>query len=157
MFGPLQPVKTFRNFAILFAIGAASAMAGSADVILQPSPTPADETHRNLFNYETTYTFDSDFKESKLGDGSSLYDDFSYDHRFLISGKVYFRLGVEYERYDFGGTNNGLPDHLQGLYGHVAVEYVVKDYPGRRSSLSLEFISKITSAGTLSTSPAERL
>jgi hypothetical protein len=130
MFGPLQPVKTFRDFAILFAIGAASAMAGPADVILQPSPTPAGETHRNLFNYETTYTFDSDFKESKLGDGNSLYDDFSYDHRFLISGKVYFRLGIEYERYDFGGTNNGLPDHLQGLYGHVAVEYVVKDYPG---------------------------
>src|SRR5215470_9742083 len=130
MFGPLQPVKIFRSLAILLTFGVVSAAAGPADVILQPSPTPADETHRNLFSYETTYTFDSDFKESKLGDGSSLYDDFSYDHRFLISGKVFFRLGVEYERYDFGGTNNGLPDHLQGLYGHVAVEYVVKDYPG---------------------------
>jgi hypothetical protein len=130
MFGPVQPVKVFRNFAILFAFGVASAVAGPADIILQPSPTPADETHRNLFSYETTYTFDSDFKESKLGDGSSLYDDFSYDHRFLISGKVYFRAGVEYERYDFGGSNNGLPDHLQGLYSHLAVEYVVKDFPG---------------------------
>ena len=98
MFGPLQPVKVFRNLTILLAFGVASAVAGPADVILQPSAPPADETHRNLFNYETTYTFESDFKESKLGDGNSLYDDFSYDHRFLISGKVYFRLGVEYER-----------------------------------------------------------
>jgi len=79
MFGQLQPVKIFRNLAILFAFGAASAVAGPTDVILQPSPTPAGETHRNLVNYETTYTFDSDFKESKLGDGSSLL------RRFLVT------------------------------------------------------------------------
>jgi len=127
----LTPVKTFRKLAVLVvSIGVASAVAGPAEVILQPSPTPADENHRNLFNYETTYTFDSDFEESKLGHGDSLYDDFSYDHRFLIKGKVYFRVGIEYERYDFGGTDNGLPDHLQGLYGHLALEYVVKDHPG---------------------------
>jgi hypothetical protein len=115
---------------MLFVFGAASAVAGPADVILQPSPTPTDDNHRNLFNYETTYTFNSDFEESKLGHGDSLYNDFSYDHRFLIKGKIYFRVGIEYERYDFNGTNNGLPDHLQGLYGHLALEYVVKDYPG---------------------------
>ena len=65
-----------------------------------------------------------------MGHGDSLYNDFSYDHRFLITGKWYLRLGVEYERYDFDGTNNGLPDHLQAAYGHIAVEYVVKDFPG---------------------------
>ena len=86
--------------------------------------------HTTSSHYETTYTFNSDFKESKLGDGDSLYDDFSYDHRFLITGKWYLRLGVEYERYDFSGTDNGLPDHLQAAYGHIAFEYVVKDFPG---------------------------
>jgi hypothetical protein len=126
----LTIVKTFRNFAVLLILGVVSAVAGTANFELQPSPTPADDNHRNLFNYETTYTFQSDFEESKLGHGDSLYDDFSYDHRFRIKGKVYFRVGIEYERYDFGGTNNGLPDHLQGLYGHLALEYVVKDYPG---------------------------
>ncbi len=115
---------------MLFAFGVACAAAGPADLILQPSPTPAEENSHNLSNYETTYTFQSDFEESKLGHGDSLYDDFSYDHRFLITGKWYFRAGVEYERYDFGGTNNGLPDRLQGLYGHLALEYVVKDHPG---------------------------
>src|SRR6266567_3590246 len=115
---------------MLFAFGAASAAAGPANVILQPSPSPADENSHDLFYYETTYTFDSDFKESKLGHGDSLYNDFSYDHRFLITGKWYFRAGVEYERYDFGGTDNGLPDHLQAASAHLALEYVVKNFPG---------------------------
>ncbi|HEY5766594.1 MAG TPA: hypothetical protein VIS53_02035, partial [Candidatus Udaeobacter sp.] len=132
-------MRIFRNLAILFAFGVASAAAGPAEVILQPSPKPADENSHNLFNYETTYTFQSDFEESKLGHGDSLYDDFSYDHRFLITGKVYFRAGIEYERYDFGGSNNGLPDHLQGLYGHLALEYVVKDYPGAAIELDPGF------------------
>src|SRR5438034_3632229 len=120
---------------MLFAFGAASAAAGPANVILQPSPAPADENSHDLFYYETTYTFDSDFKESKLGHGDSLYNDFSYDHRFLITGKWYFRAGVEYDRYDFGGTDNGLPDHLQAAYGHLALEYDVKDLAGARIAL----------------------
>ncbi len=124
-------VKRLRFLAILFLVaGVASAVAGSANLELQPSPTPADENSRDLFYYETTYTFDSDFTESKLGHGDSLYNDFSYDHRFLITGKWYLRLGVEYERYDFNGTDNGLPDHLQAASTHLAVEYVVKDFPG---------------------------
>ena len=135
----------------------ASAAAGPADLILQPSPKPADENSHNLSNYETTYTFQSDFEESKLGHGDSLYDDFSYDHRFLITGKWYFRAGVEYERYDFGGTNNGLPDHLQGLYGHLALGTWWKIIQAQLSNSILDFTSKITSAGTLSTFPGERM
>ena len=124
-------MKTFRNLVILIVcLGVGSTVAGTATFVAQPSPTPADENSHDLFSYETTYTFDSDFHESKMGHGDSLYNDFSYDHRFLITGKWYLRLGVEYERYDFDGTNNGLPDHLQAAYGHIAVEYVVKDFPG---------------------------
>ena len=111
--GHLNIVKTFRKLAVfLGTLGIASALAGTATFEAQPSPAPADENSHNLFSYETTYTFDSDFHESKMGHGDSLYNDFSYDHRFLITGKWYLRLGVEYERYDFDGTNNGLPDHL---------------------------------------------
>jgi hypothetical protein len=124
-------MRTIRKLSVLLFLAAVtSALAGPATFEAQPSPTPADENSRDLFSWETTYTFDSDFKESKLGHGDSLYDDFSYDHRFLITGKWYFRAGVEYERYDFDGTNNGLPDHLQAAYGHLALEYVVKDHAG---------------------------
>jgi hypothetical protein len=123
-------VKRVLKFsALLILAGLTSAVAGTT-IEIQPSPTPADENSHDLFSYETTYTFDSDFTESKLGHGDSLYNDFTYDHRFLITGKWYLRLGVEYERYDFDGTNNGLPDHLQAGSGHFAVEYVVKDFPG---------------------------
>lgn len=126
-----KPVKTFRYLAVIFlCVGIASAVAGPANIELQPPPPPAEQNSHDIFSYETTYTFNSDFKESKLGDGDSLYDDFSYDHRFLITGKWYLRLGVEYERYDFNGTDNGLPDHIQAAYAHIAYEYVVKDFPG---------------------------
>jgi hypothetical protein len=124
-------MKTIRGFfTFLFLASATSMLAGPSTFEPQPSPTPSDENSRDLFSWETTYTFESDFKESKLGHGDSLYDDFSYDHRFLITGKWYFRAGVEYERYDFDGTDNGLPDHLQAAYGHLALEYVVKDHAG---------------------------
>ena len=129
-------MSTIPKLCVLFLMGIASAAAGPATFEAQPSPTPEEENSRDLFSYETTYTFGSDFKESKLGDGDSLYNDFSYDHRFLITGKWYFRAGVEYERYDFGGTDNGLPDHLQAIYGHLTLEYVVKDHAGLSLELS---------------------
>src|SRR2546423_2722081 len=105
------------------------ALAGTEPEIQQPAQ-PQDENSHDLFGYETTYTFNSDFKQPKLGDGDSLYDDFSYDHRFPITGKWYFRAGFEYERYDFGNSDNGLPDHLQAAYAHLAYEYVVHDHAG---------------------------
>jgi hypothetical protein len=126
----LTTMKRVLKFsALLILAGLTSAVAGTTFEV-QPSPTPADQNSHDIFSYETTYTFQSDFHESKLGDVDSLYNDFSYDHRFLITGKWYFRAGVEYERYDFNGTDNGLPDHLQAASAHLAVEYVVKDFAG---------------------------
>jgi hypothetical protein len=126
----LTAVKRILKFSALLILARLTSAIAGTTFEMQPSPAPADENSHDLFSWETTYTFDSDFKESKLGHGDSLYDDFTYDHRFLITGKWYLRLGVEYERYDFDGTNNGLPDHLQAASGHFAVEYVVKDFPG---------------------------
>src|SRR5216110_3670076 len=98
---------------------------------MQQAAKPEEENSRDLFSDDGVYTFRSDFKnEPRLGEGDSLYNDFSYDHRFLITGKWYFRVGVEYERYDFGGTDNGLPDHLQAASGHLAIEYVSHDFAG---------------------------
>jgi len=121
-----------KLWAFLFLASIASALAGPATFEAQPSPTPADENHRELFDYELDYTGGSSFYDDhgKFGHGDSLYNDFSYAHRFLITGKWYFRAGVEYERYDFGGTNNGLPDHLQTVHALLALEYVVHDHAG---------------------------
>src|ERR1700730_4100829 len=115
----------------LFLLAAPAVFAGPAPEI-QASPTPEEQNSRDLFSTESIYTLSSDFRDDhgKLGRGDSLHDDFSYDHRFLITGKWYFRAGVEYERFDFGGPANGRPDHLQAVYGHLAYEYVVHDYAG---------------------------
>jgi hypothetical protein len=114
----------------VFLVASSLLFAGTEPEVQIPTQ-PKDENSRDLFSVESVYTLRSDFRdEPRLGHGDSLYDDFSYDHRFLITGKWYFRAGMEYERYDFGGTNNGLPDHLQAAYGHLAVEYVVHDHAG---------------------------
>jgi hypothetical protein len=127
-------------------------LAGTEAELLQPAPSPTEEeNHTNIFDYETTYTLSSDFQKYRgiFGDGDSLYNDISYAHRFLITGKWYLRLGAEYERFDFGGDNgpnhlatpgcfscgiiggnNGLPDHLQTVHALIAYEYVVHDHAG---------------------------
>src|SRR5437588_1201268 len=126
-------MKNIRLVFITLLLGVATSLfAGAPTYEVQPSPTPADENHRELFDYELDYTGNSSFFDDhgKFGNGDSLYNDFSYAHRFLITGKWYFRAGVEYERFDFDGTNNGLPDHLQTVHALLAVEYVVKDHAG---------------------------
>jgi hypothetical protein len=111
---------------------ATSAIAGTPTLEAQPSPTLSEGNHLNLFDYEMDYTFSSNFYDVRgdFGSGTSLYNDFSYSRRFLITGNWYFRAGVEYERFDFGGTDNGLPDHLQTVHALLAYEYVVHDHAG---------------------------
>ena len=118
--------KVLPIFVSLFLATAASTF---ADPVSSPTPTPGTGNLLDNVSFETIYTLTSDFRNSRLGDGDSLSNDFSYDHRFLINGNWYFRAGVEYERYDFGGTDNGLPGHLQAAYTHLAVDYVVHDFP----------------------------
>src|SRR4051812_24078462 len=83
-----------------YFIYALSAFAGDVSTT-STAATSTEENSRDLVSIEPTYTFNSDFKDSRFGDGSSVHNDFSYDHRFLISGKWYLRTGIEYERYDF--------------------------------------------------------
>src|SRR3982750_2632194 len=108
------------SLALLF-LPAAFVFAGSEPVV-ELSTRPTDENSHDIFSTEGTYTFTSDFKEPRMGEGNSLHSDFSYDHRFLIRGNWYFKAGLEYERFDFDGTDNGLPDHLQAAYSHLALE-----------------------------------
>src|SRR6266496_2223802 len=126
-------MKDIREFlSVLFLCAATPVFAGTTTYEVQPAPTPAEGNHLNLFDYEMDYTFNSNFYDVRgdFGHGNSLYNDISYSHRFLITGKWYFRAGVEYERFDFGGTDNGLPDHLQTVHALLALEYVVHDHAG---------------------------
>ncbi|HEX4638415.1 MAG TPA: hypothetical protein VH170_02910 [Chthoniobacterales bacterium] len=127
-------MNSLRLALTAFVISVALPVFGGTNLELQQAPAPSDENKNSteLFNYETTYTGKSDFKDyrGKFGEGDSVYNQLSYAHRFLITGNWYLRLGVEYERFDFGGTDNGLPDHLQTLHALVAYEYIFKDHAG---------------------------
>jgi hypothetical protein len=119
---------------VLFLGLTSAVFAGTGGLELQRASSDQDENKNSteIFEYETTYIGSSDFQDyrGKFGDGDSFYNQFSYAHRFLITGNWYLRLGVEYERFDFGGTDNGLPDHLQTIHGLVAYEYIVHDHAG---------------------------
>jgi hypothetical protein len=122
--------KLLLSFLAVFLSARMAVLAGALSSTEAPAKPGEEENSRDLFSLDSTRTFESDFRNSRLGQGDSLYEDFSYDHRFLIKGRWYFRAGLEYERYDFGGSANGLPDHLQAIYGHLALEYVVHDHAG---------------------------
>src|ERR1051326_7345895 len=127
-------ISELRISMVLFFAAVAVTLAGPLEMPLAtPSPTPDENKNSTeIFEYETVYSFKSDFKEykGKFGDGDSLYNDFSYAHRFLMTGNWYFRAGVEYERFDFSGTDNGLPGHLQTIHALLAYEYIVHDHAG---------------------------
>src|SRR5947209_11974877 len=64
------------------------------------------------------------------GEQDVTYESAEYGHRFLISGNWYFRAGLAYERYDFGGTKAPTPSHLQSFRVPLALEYVQDGYVG---------------------------
>jgi len=115
----------------ILAIAAGGSVFAGTEPAMQQAAKPDEENSRDLFPSDGLYTLPSAFKhDPPRGHGHSPYHKTSHDHRFLITGKWYFRLGFEYERFDFGGSANGLPNHLQAIYDHLAIEYVIKDHAG---------------------------
>ena len=59
----------------------------------------------DLFSLESGYVFESDLNHGgSFGSQDALQTEFDYAHRFLLTGHLYLRLGVSYDRYDFGHT-----------------------------------------------------
>jgi hypothetical protein len=90
-----------------------------------------EETKIDLFEVQSDYVFQSKLHGSRgKGEQDVAYQSGEYGHRFLISGKWYFRAGLAYERYDFGGTKAPTPGKLQSFRVPLALEYVQDDYVG---------------------------
>ncbi len=135
---PLLPVLLFP------AAGRANtpdAVSGSDDAKPPASAVvkvDSEKTALAIYEEESTYVGSSTFREKEFrGPGERSYGSFDesqfsvdYGHRFLISGQLYLKLGVDYERFDFGTTNAPLPSSLQSLTGTVALEYIVKGEVG---------------------------
>ncbi|HWB60453.1 MAG TPA: hypothetical protein VG733_13235 [Chthoniobacteraceae bacterium] len=98
---------------------------GTNSAIQQTTPNSHD-----LISIQTMYTGMSNISGILArGRQDATYEDFSYAHRFTITGNWDIRLGVEYQRYDFTGAMAPLPDHLQNFNATVAYEYVQQDFP----------------------------
>ena len=65
---------------------ASAVFGGTGNIDLQPAPSPTQEevNHLNIFEYETTYSLSSDYKDyrGKFGDSDSIYNQIAYSHRF---------------------------------------------------------------------------
>src|SRR5207237_6443849 len=109
LFRSTKIINSLRPALTLVFLGSISQLLAGTEMDLKTSPSPTDENKNSteIFNYETTYTGTSDYQKYRgiFGESDSLYSDFSYAHRFLITGNWYLRLGVEYERFDLGGDN----------------------------------------------------
>ena len=85
-----------------------------------PGPVPLD-----VFQLESSYVFGSDLNHGgSFGKQDELQTDFEYGHRIQLMGNYYLRLGIAYERFDFGSTGAPVPNHLQSMAGVVGVEYM---------------------------------
>jgi hypothetical protein len=126
-----QKILTSLLASAAATVFAASAFAGDVDVskTVQSGTVEKEHTDTDLFSLDTSYTGESTVRQAlPIGKVSWETTDFNYGHRFLIKDKLYLRLGVEYQRYDFFGAVQPLPDHLQGISATVALEYVVQNY-----------------------------
>ena len=82
----------------------------------------------DLFTLESGYVFESDLNHGgSFGSQDSLQTQFDYAHRFLLTGNLYLRVGVSYDRFDFGNTAAPVPVHLQSLAGVIGLDYMHGD------------------------------
>jgi hypothetical protein len=79
----------------------------------------------DLFEFESGYVFESDLHRSgSLGEQSAFGNSLSYAHRILLSGHIYLRLGIDYNRFDFSSTGAPVPSHLQSVAGVIGIDYM---------------------------------
>jgi hypothetical protein len=93
---------------------------------VKPSTEPdLGPTARDLLRVESSYVFSSELdNDGSFGNQDALQTVFEYSHRFHVTGKVFFRAGFEYERFDFGRSSAPVPNHLQSVNALFSLEYV---------------------------------
>lgn len=77
---------------------------------------------RDIFESKNGYVFGSDL--GAFGEQDALQTELEAAHRFRLTGNFYFRLGLAYNRFDFGSTAAPVPDHLQSVAAVIGVDYM---------------------------------
>ncbi len=111
--------------ATLLTLSFASARAGSIETRFQEE---SEKPALDLFSLGASYVFESQLSldgGGNFGDQDVFSFNVEYSHRFHLTGPVYLRAGVAYNRFDFGDTGAPVPEKLQSLAGIVGLEYLV--------------------------------
>ncbi len=119
-------MKKHILLAALFFAFVVAARAGSVETRF----TADSETERpalDLFSFDSSYVFESQISRRNIdfGEQDAFQLSAEYSHRFLLTGRIYLRLGVAYNRFEFGQTFAPVPDQLQSLAGIVGLDYMV--------------------------------
>ncbi len=118
-----------RLFTLLAALCVAGPLwAGPENFVATSTTRETKKVSLDLFSLESGYVFESDLNHGgSFGSQDSLQSEFDYAHRFLLTGNLYLRLGVDYDRFDFGHTSAPVPVHLQSAAGVIGIDYMHGD------------------------------
>ena len=99
---------------------------GGAESEYARSETKSKEVPLDVFNIEGGYVFESDLVHGGMSFGKqdSFQSKFEYYHLFRIKDSIYLRLGLEYNRFDFGRTIAPVPVHLQSMAAVIGIDYM---------------------------------
>ena len=121
-----------RLCSFLTAVSLSVAWAAENDYSATTTSTESD-TARDLIRLDASYVFESEL-DNRFGDTNDEQDalqaSIEYSHRFLLSGKIFLRLGLSYERFDFSETEAPVPEQLWSVAGLVGLEYLVGNDAG---------------------------
>jgi hypothetical protein len=119
-------------FLIFVLFAAATTLRAGPEENYAASVTQQDKkVSLDLFSLESGYVFESDLNHGgSFGKQDALQTEFDYAHRIHLTDHLYLRLGVSYDRFDFGHTDAPVPVHLQSLAGVIGVDYMHDDDVG---------------------------
>lgn len=87
--------------------------------------TALEQPAIDIVRFDSAYVFESSLEDGGgYGDQDALQTVLEYSHRFHLSGNLYVRAGLAYERFDFGNTSAPVPVHLQSMAALIGVDYM---------------------------------
>ena len=111
---------------LLASLSIVSAFGGAESEYARSEDKSAGKVPLDVFNIEGGYVFESDLVHGGMSFGKqdSFQSKFEYYHLFRIKDSIYLRLGLEYNRFDFGRTFAPVPVHLQSTAAVIGIDYM---------------------------------
>ena len=127
----MRPSVRLSVFALLLSLGL-TGWVYAQEAVVSPIVNNGDgKVSTDIIELESGYVFESDLhRNASFGDQYSIQNSFSYAHRIFLSGHLYWRLGIAYDRFDFGATSAPVPDHLQSIAAIIGIDYMHNDDVG---------------------------